>query len=124
MPSVLANAVTQYIDTHGGGEGAIPTPIDGLVLLRRGDGLLPSHALYRPCLCVVVQGAKQVRFGNEVVDYNELQCLIVSVDLPAIGRVTRASATEPYLAIALEFDVGVLRAVMEDLENPPQPTDG
>jgi AraC-like DNA-binding protein len=124
MPSVLATAVTQYIDTHGGGEGVITTPIDGLVLLRRGDGLLPSHALYRPCLCVVVQGAKQVRFGNEVVDYNELQCLIVSVDLPAIGRVTRASATEPYLAIALEFDVGVLRAVMEDLENPPQPTDG
>lgn len=55
MPSTLAQALTQYIDFHGGGEGVITTPIDGLVLLRRGDGLLPSHALYRPswpCLTV------------------------------------------------------------------------
>jgi hypothetical protein len=44
MPSALANALTQYIDAHGGGEGAIATPIDGLVLMRRGDGLLPRHA--------------------------------------------------------------------------------
>jgi AraC-like DNA-binding protein len=124
MPSALANALTQYIDAHGGGEGLFATAIDGLVLIRKTDRLLPSHAIYRPCLCVVAQGAKQVTFGNEVLDYDELQCLILSLDLPVIGRVTRASAAEPYLAIALEFDVQTLRAVMEDLENPPQPTDG
>ena len=124
MPSALAHAVTQYIDAHDGCDGIFATPIDGLILLRRVDRLLPRHAIYRPCLCVVVQGAKQVTFGSEVLDYDELQCLIVSVDLPVVGRVTRASAAEPYLAIALEFDVQTLRAVMEDLENPPQPTGG
>ncbi len=101
MPSALANALTRYIDAHGGGEGAFATAIDGLVLMRKTDSLLPSHAIYRPCLCVVVQGAKQVTFGGRSIDYDELQCLVISIDLPAIGRVTRASAAVPYLAIAL-----------------------
>src|SRR5258708_4180443 len=100
VPSALANALTQYVDARGGGEGLFTPRIDGVCLMRRNDRLLPRHAICRPCLCVVVQGAKQVTFGNEVVDYDELQCLIVSLDLPVIGRVTRASAAEPYLAIA------------------------
>ena len=124
MPSALANALTRYIDAHGGGEGVFGTAIDGLVLMRKIDSLLPSHAIYRPCLCVVVQGAKQVTLGDKSLHYDELQCLIISIDLPAIGRVTRASAAEPYLAIALEFDVQVMREVMEELDSPPQPTDG
>jgi AraC-like DNA-binding protein len=123
MSSALASALTLYIDAHGGGEGAFATPVDGLLLMRKTDSLLPSHALYKPCLCVVVQGAKRVAFGSEALDYDELQCLIISVDLPAVGHVTRATAAQPYLAIALEFDVGVMRAVMEELDNPPQPNE-
>ena len=124
MPSALANALTRYIDAHGGGEGVFATAIDGLALLRKIGSLLPSHAIYRPCLCVVVQGAKQVTLGDKTLSYDELQCLIISIDLPAIGRVTRASAAEPYLAIALEFDVQVMREVMEELDTPPRPNDG
>jgi AraC-like DNA-binding protein len=73
---------------------------------------------------VVVQGAKQVAWGERTLDYDELQCLIISLDLPAMGRVTRASAARPYLAIALELDVQAMRAVMEELDNPPRPNDG
>ena len=124
MPSPLVTALTRYIDAHGGGEGMFATAIDGLVLMRTTDSVLPSHSIYRPCLCVVVQGAKQVTLGDRTLAYDELQCLIVSIDLPAIGRVTRASAAEPYLAIALEFDVQVMRAVMEELDHPPKPNDG
>jgi AraC-like DNA-binding protein len=124
MPSALTNALTRYIDAHGGGEGVFATAIDGLVLLRKIGALLPSHTIYRPCLCVVVQGAKQVTLGDKTLSYDELQCLIISIDLPAIGRVTRASAVEPYLAMALEFDVQVMREVMEELDSPPQPNDG
>jgi AraC-like DNA-binding protein len=124
MSSALANALTRYIDARGGGEGVFATAIDGLVLMRKIDSLLPGHGIYRPCLCVVVQGAKQVTLGDKSLDYDELQCLIISIDLPAIGRVTRASAAEPYLAIALEFDVQVMREVMEELDSPPQPNDG
>jgi AraC-like DNA-binding protein len=124
MPAPLVNAMTQYIDARGGGEGVFATAIDGLVLMRKTDSLMPSHSIYRPCLCAVAQGAKQVTLGERTLTYDELQCLIVSIDLPVIGRVTRATAAEPYLAIALEFDVSVLRAVMEELDEPPKPNEG
>jgi AraC-like DNA-binding protein len=125
MPaSELASALTQYIERHGGGEGLLATAIDGLMLFRSTGSALATHTIYRPCLCVVVQGAKQVTVGDVSLDYDELQCLIVSIDLPAFGSVTRGSVEKPYLAIALEFDVQVMRAVMEELETPPRPSDG
>jgi len=121
MSAPLARALSQYIDAQGGGEGVLPTPVAGLTLFRATDTVSPTHALYRPCLCVVAQGAKQVSFGNEVLNYDEQQCLIVSIELPVVGRVTRASAAVPYLAMALELDVPTMRAVMAELKNPPRP---
>ena len=121
MSASLACALSQYIDAHGGGEGLLPTAVDGLALFRATDTVSPSHTLYKPCLCVVAQGAKQVSFGKEMLSYDEHQCLIVSIDLPVVGRVTRASAAVPYLAMALELDVQIMRAVMAELDNPPRP---
>lgn len=37
------------------------------------------------------------------------------------GRVTRASETRPYLGMTVEFDIGVMREVMEQLDAPPPP---
>ena len=121
MSAPLAHALSQYIDTHGGGEGLLPTPVAGLALFRATDTVLPSHTLYRPCLCVVAQGAKQVSFGKDVLNYDEQQCLIVSIELPVVGRVTRASTAVPYLAMAVELDVQIMREVMAELDNPPRP---
>jgi hypothetical protein len=68
-----------------------------------------------------VQGAKQVLFGDRLFDYGEMQALAVSVELPGIGRVTRASVDEPYLGIILQFDLGILRDVMRQIDPPPTP---
>ena len=75
--------------------------------------------LYRPALCVVAQGAKQVMFADEAFDYAEAQFLVVSVELPILGRVAKASAQAPFLGFNLDFDVGAMREVMEQLETPP-----
>jgi AraC-like DNA-binding protein len=121
MSLELAHAVAGLCPT----DGINATPIDGLVFMRASAGsMLPSHSIYRPCLCAVVQGAKQVSVGDQTLDYGLGQCLIVSVDLPAFGRVTQASVDEPYLAIALEFDVQMIRAVLEELPDAPVPAEG
>ncbi|MCY1075880.1 AraC family transcriptional regulator [Archangium lansingense] len=114
----MKTAVEQYIDASGGGEGVFSTPIEGLVLMRTYREVLPHHLIYKPALCIAVQGSKQVSMGSRVFDYTEMQALVVGVELPAFGRVTRASATEPYLGMTVEFDVGVMREVMEQLEAP------
>jgi AraC-like DNA-binding protein len=42
--------------------------------------------------------------------------------MPAFGRVTKASKERPYLGITIDLDVGVLREVMDQLDEPPVPS--
>lgn len=62
------------------------------------------HAIQRPALCLVAQGAKRVLLGQRVYDYDVSHMLIFSVDLPVSGQVIRASLVEPYLCFMLELD--------------------
>jgi AraC-like DNA-binding protein len=120
MSSSLKDAVRNCIDAQGGGDGFFATSIDALTLMRASGESLPRHMLYRPALCVVAQGAKQVVFGDETFDYAEMQYLVVSVELPILGRVAKARAEAPFLGLNLDFDVGAIREVIEQLEAPPR----
>ena len=62
------------------------------------------HALQRPALCIVAQGAKSVLLGQEVYDYDASRMLVYSVDLPVAAQVTKASPSEPYLSFKLDLD--------------------
>jgi len=119
MSEVLKDAIEDYIAAHGGGDGAYPTEIGALTLMRSTTEALPNPMIYRPALCVVAQGAKQILFGERLFDYAALQCLVISLTLPAFGRVTRASPEKPLLALNLDFDLGILQEVMAALEPPP-----
>jgi AraC-like DNA-binding protein len=77
--------------------------------------------MYKPALCITVQGAKQVLFGDKLFDYGEMQALVVGVEQPGVGRVTRATLREPYLGIFLQLDLGILREVTAQLSPPPKP---
>ena len=62
------------------------------------------HAVAKPSLCIIAQGAKSVMLGQEVYEYDASRMLIFSVDLPVTGMVTRASRLEPYLSFRLDID--------------------
>jgi AraC-like DNA-binding protein len=121
MSPTLIAALNQYLDGNGGDDGVLVTPIEGLFLMRSTCERLPHHVMYQPALCITVQGAKQVLFGDKLFDYGEMQALVVSMELPGVGRVTRASVREPYLGIVLQLDLGILREVIAQLSPPPKP---
>jgi AraC-like DNA-binding protein len=62
------------------------------------------HAVAKPALCIIAQGAKCVMLGQEIYEYDASRMLIFSVDLPVAGQVTRASHSEPYLSFKLDID--------------------
>jgi AraC-like DNA-binding protein len=62
------------------------------------------HAVPRPGLRIVAQGAKSVMLGQEVYEFDASRMLIYSVDLPVAGQVRRASHSEPYLCFRLDLD--------------------
>ena len=53
------------------------------------------------------------------MDYRAGQALVVSVEMPAFGTVAEASPTEPYLGIIIEFDLALMRDVMDNLDTLP-----
>lgn len=124
MSTSLKDAVRRHLNDGEKRDGAFVTAIDGLFLMRSTDETLPHPILYRPCLCVVAQGAKQLTLGNDRFDYREGDALIVSIELPAFGNVTRATEDEPFFGLTLEFDMGQMRDVLEQLDDPPKPSPG
>jgi AraC-type transcriptional regulator N-terminus len=64
----------------------------------------PVYATLRPSLCVVAQGAKIVMLGDQVLDYDAARMLVLVLDLPVAGQVTRASSREPFLGFRLDLD--------------------
>jgi AraC-like DNA-binding protein len=81
----------------------------------------PMRRIYRPSLCVVLKGAKQILFGETTLTYKEMECLVVSVELPASGRMIGATPETPFIGLSIDFDVAMLKEVMQQLANPPRP---
>jgi AraC-like DNA-binding protein len=120
MSNTLADIVKRHTDAQPA-QSPVETPVPGLTFLRSDHRKHPSHLIFKPALCVVVQGAKWTTFGGQRFDYKAGQALVVSVETPALSRVVKASPSEPYLGIIVEFDLTVMREVMESIDAPPRP---
>ncbi|CAN7549260.1 AraC family transcriptional regulator N-terminal domain-containing protein [Neorhizobium tomejilense] len=119
MSTALLDAVKRFTDVQTGAS-PFATAIEGLTILRSDHEKRPDHLIFKPALCVVLQGAKWAVFGDRHVNYRAGQALVVSVEMPAFGRVAEASSTEPYLGLIIEFDLGIMREVMEILPALPE----
>lgn len=115
----LAKAVRQYTDAQPG-QSPFTTPIQGVTILRAEHEQPPHHLIFKPALCIVAQGAKWAIFGEQRIDYRAGQALVVSVEIPGFGRVAEASPAQPFLGVIIEFDLAIMRQVVDALETPPQ----
>ncbi|NJC34580.1 AraC-like DNA-binding protein [Sphingomonas jejuensis] len=118
-PAALLDAVGVFLEQRGGGEGHFQTPMEGVHMMRLFHEVPPVRRMYRPSLCVVLRGAKEILFGETTLRYGEMECLVVSVEVPASGRMIGASPDTPYLGMTIEFDVAMLREVIQQLASPP-----
>ncbi len=62
------------------------------------------HTVRLPSLCIAAQGAKTMIVGQDMYEYDATHMIVFSVALPVAGQVTRASQSEPYLALKLDLD--------------------
>lgn len=122
LPSPLLTAVTAYVAEQGGGEGLFPTLIEGFNIVQSFQAMMPMRAIYRPSLCVVLQGAKEIHFGESRFDYGAMECLVVSIELPAKGRIVEASREAPFVGVTIDLDVAMMREVFVQMDTPPAPT--
>lgn len=86
-------------------EGTNPTSIPGVYLFKASGTDAPVPTVYSPCLCIIAQGYKDVLLDKEKYKYGPLQYLAVSVNLPLMNKITKATKDKPYLLIKIDMDI-------------------
>jgi AraC-like DNA-binding protein len=119
----LKAAVRKYARRHFDADGLAQTPIPGLRMMCVETPRGVTHSTYKPLVCLVLQGAKRMVVGTDDRVFSGGQSVIVSADMPVTGQIVRASRTEPYLAVAVDLDMSVLRDIALHLGSvPSQPS--
>ena len=75
--------------------------------------------VYDPVVCLILQGSKTTGTNGQRVTLETGDALLVSHDLPVVSRITRASAREPYIAVLLSLDLGLVRSLSLELDGAP-----
>src|SRR6185369_16833746 len=96
--------LTALVDKYSNGDGIHPSAIGGVHCIKLSEPHQQLPSVYHPCVCVIVQGTKQVLLEEEIYRYAPPQFLAVSVDLPLVGQVVEASLDAPYLCLAIDID--------------------
>ena len=104
----LKQAVIAYTSAHAGSDGLASTPLPGLRMMCVHAPTGPMHSIYRPLVCLILQGAKQMTVAGEAREVQAGASVVVTADVPVTGRVVRATPAQPYCAVAVEFDPGIL----------------
>lgn len=107
MTPLLA-AVRRYAEAHHSATGVAVTSVPGLSTVRATipSGLL--HDIWRPLVCLVLQGSKHVTVGSRNFAFGAGDSLLITADVPTVSQITRASAAAPYLSLVLELDPAVI----------------
>jgi len=95
------------------------TAVPGLSLFQRREPTEPLTGIYEPSICLVAQGAKRVRLGDETFLYDAQHYLLTSVHLPTVVQIIEASPARPYLGLKLSFDLREVSRLMADSNLPP-----
>lgn len=106
--------LTKIIDDYTEQDGSHKTEVPSLFFSRYSHEVGPSYGIYKPSLCIIVQGMKEILLSQESFKYGPADYLIASVNLPITGSVTEADLETPYLALKLEFTPSEILEVLHE----------
>lgn len=119
MSAPLLDAVQNYsaqldpVEAHG----YYPTPVPGLNLVRATQPSGIEHAIWRPLICLVLQGAKQLNVGAKEAAFGAGDSILLTADLPTVSQITQASEQSPYLSMVIDLDIGVIAELVIEMSN-------
>ncbi len=108
----LARKIAAHIHV----DGPMDTNVPGLGLSHRSAPTECYSAAYEPELVVFAQGEKRIVVGATTHVCDGSNFLLTSVDLPVVGQITKASKSEPFLALSLKLEMPVVREILSQDE--------
>lgn len=114
--------IKNKIEAQYHGENLILTPIEQLYFYYKTEPTDMLATVYEPSVCVILQGAKEVGLGDELIPYDPDQYLLASVHMPARVRIAEASPQKPYVGLTVTFTMEQIFDVLKDLPTKPNHT--
>lgn len=127
MTSDLTAAISAVLDQQDIRDGVSLTAVPGLRLGRTHGRVAPRHMAYRPSLCIVAQGTKEVLAGERTITYGNMQSLVVTVDVPVLSQVVEAAPDRPFVGGTLALNPDIILEVAGQLAHDaanPAPASG
>jgi AraC-like DNA-binding protein len=80
----------------------LQTPIDGLLLSNVTiTPAAPEYSLTKPLLVVMAQGGKHLMLGDQMYEYRDGDCLVITANLPVTGHWIDTDGSERALGMGL-----------------------
>jgi AraC-like DNA-binding protein len=108
----LAKLIKRYTEQNSMQQTSIPS----LFLYNEPNTTEPRYRVFKPSVCVIVQGEKEYMLGQETFRYVPGDYFVASVDLPITGQVIKAAPNTPYLSLKLEFTPGEIVEVLSNAD--------
>lgn len=115
MANDLTSTIGALLDKQGIVNGIHNTPVPGLRLLRTHAYVAPRHMHYRPSLCVISQGQKELLVGNRTIRYGDMQSMIITVEVPILSQMFPTPGKEPYVGAVLDLNPEIILEVAAQL---------
>lgn len=116
MSQALRDAIDRYAKAHADAAGIADTPVAGMHLVRATSAGELRHAVDRPLICLVVQGAKHVTTGRQSLAFGAGDSMLLTADALTVSQIARASPEAPYLSFALHLDTAVIADLSAQME--------
>ena len=73
-------------------------------------------AVYEPSLCIILQGAKAIGFGDEMYGYDEQTYALASTHVPLNVSLKDASKEKPYISLSIKFSLDEVYEVLKGVD--------
>jgi AraC-like DNA-binding protein len=116
----VGEELISLIDRHARGNNT-PTGIPRVSLMRADRTTEPTAGMTEVVMCLVVQGAKAITCGDNVLHYGVGSYFVASIEIPVFGRISQASRQKPYLGIGFTFDPRKIADLLIDMPEVADP---
>ncbi len=113
---LLSQRALQQSSQKKAGDPQLVSPLPGLSIVRYSARTDFEATIYKPVICLILQGRKETTFGGRTFRMRAGECVLVSHDLPVVSRVVEV----PYLALLLDVEIDTLRGLYDELGASPR----
>lgn len=104
-------------------EGRTQTAIPFLTIIRNSRQTPPIPAVLTPAFCLILQGAKRLHFGENIIHCYPGEFLASVIDIPASAQIVGANKQSPYLGLRVDFTTDEIASVVTEAELKIKPKD-